>query len=91
MKILMVNNLYYPNIKGGAEKTAQLLAEELHRNNVSTVICTTAHNSIINMVNGVKVYYIGIKNLFSISETHKPALTTEIIMAPCRYLQSHYG
>lgn len=64
MKILMVSSLYHPNIVGGAEKVAQFLAEGLQNHNIQTaVVCWDKFNHV-DYVNGVKVHYVSIKNLY---------------------------
>ncbi|MFM4862520.1 glycosyltransferase [Aeromonas media] len=66
MKIVIVNTLYYPYKIGGAERSVQLLAEELvrHQHEV-TVICLHEFNVIKeDIVNGVKVYYLPIRNIY---------------------------
>lgn len=73
MKILFVNTLYYPNIIGGAERSVQCLAEALAENGDKSVIITANHHSGIRMDshNGVKIYYVSIKNLYSPLSTKK--------------------
>ena len=60
----MISTLYYPNIVGGAEKTTQLLAEELLKNNLSVAVISSAKQRSVGKVNGIKVYYIPLKNLY---------------------------
>jgi len=64
MKVLMFNSLYYPNIVGGAERSVQILAEGLLKKKIVPVIVTTSDRNFIDYVNGVKVYYIRIPNLY---------------------------
>lgn len=66
MKIIIINTLYYPNFVGGAEISVQFLAESLIEAGHEVVILTTVADAgrKIDYVNGVKVYYIGIKNLY---------------------------
>jgi glycosyltransferase involved in cell wall biosynthesis len=66
MKILIFNTLYPPNIIGGAELSVKFLAEALvtlgHR---ITVISLSPHKGIsIDTINGVKIYYVGLKNIY---------------------------
>ncbi|MCS3655573.1 glycosyltransferase family 4 protein [Salinibacter ruber] len=66
MDILIVNTLYAPYQVGGAERSVQLLAEGLsgHGHNV-VVACTKPEKGVeTQVVNGVRVYYIGLKNLY---------------------------
>lgn len=66
MKILLVNTLYYPNVIGGAERSVQFLAEALLRKDHEVIVVSASLNRGIqvNEVNGVKVYYVGLKNLY---------------------------
>lgn len=58
MKVMLVNSLYYPNIIGGAEKSTQIIAENLARSGVETVVVTVSDKEKVDYVNGVKVYYV---------------------------------
>ena len=66
MKILLINTFYYPNLKGGAEISIQILAETLVKNGIDVVVVTTSPKEFsgVKFLNDVKVYYIGIKNLY---------------------------
>ena len=64
MKVLIVNSLYHPNVVGGAEKSVQILAETLLANGHEPVIASTSDKDSIAWVNGVKVYYIRVPNLY---------------------------
>lgn len=64
MKILFLNTYYHPFNIGGAEISVQLLAEELvHQGNEVVVICL-GEKTEVNLINGVKIYYLGIKNVY---------------------------
>ncbi|SEH08553.1 glycosyltransferase family 4 protein [Candidatus Venteria ishoeyi] len=66
MKILIVNTLYYPNGVGGAPRSVQFLAEALVKAGIDTiVVCIKpyAKTHTVNL-NGVKVYYVGLKNIY---------------------------
>ncbi len=65
MKILHVNSLYYPNAIGGAERSVQALAEAQtsHAHKV-TVVTLTPGVPHIGEVNGVKVHYLGLRNVY---------------------------
>jgi len=66
MKLVIINTLYAPTAIGGAERSVQVLAETLVylKHNV-TVICTRAEKGAKQAwVNGVKVYYLGLKNSY---------------------------
>jgi len=64
MKILLFNSLYYPNITGGAELSAQLLAEGLKSKGIEPVVVCTAEQNRTDFVNGLKVYYLRTPNLY---------------------------
>ncbi|PCJ22085.1 MAG: glycosyl transferase [Gammaproteobacteria bacterium] len=67
-KIVLVNTLYFPTMVGGAERSVQYLAEKLSRDGAEvTVITSNEHSSGVKVddVNGVKVYYLPIKNIYS--------------------------
>lgn len=66
MKILIANTLYYPDMVGGAEVSTQILAEKLVKYGVDvTVVCATGTGSDrVSEVNGVKVYYLRLANLY---------------------------
>ncbi len=63
-KLLFVNNLYAPNIIGGAERSVQFLAEALAaRGHPVTVVCL-APQAGTTYQNGVKVRYLKLRNLY---------------------------
>lgn len=66
MKPLFISSLYHPNQVGGAEKVARLVAEGMLAHGHQPVVVTTQEGpgDRIAHVNGVKVYYIGLKNLY---------------------------
>lgn len=66
MKPLFVSALYHPNCVGGAEKVVHTIAEGLLQEGHQPVVVTTQEGSSdrISHVNGVKVYYVGLKNLY---------------------------
>jgi len=77
MKILMVNSLYHPNILGGAERLVQTLAEALVAAGNEAVVVSTGPQPGLRTgdVNGVKVYYVGARNLYwGFSNKHNPYL-----------------
>jgi len=63
-KIIIFNTLYTPYISGGAEKSTQLLAEGLVKYGLKVIVLTTCDRDYTDIVNGVKVYYIKIPNLY---------------------------
>ena len=66
MKILLINSLYYPNQVGGAERSVQFLAEALVEAGHRTTVLSTSPASKLREgeVNGVRVYYVPLKNLY---------------------------
>ena len=64
MKVLLVNSLYYPNVVGGAERSVQLLAESLAAAGDEIVVLTTSDKTRQDAVNGIKVHYLSVPNLY---------------------------
>jgi glycosyltransferase involved in cell wall biosynthesis len=66
MKAVLISALYQPNQVGGAEKVAQFVAEGMVRSGHECVVVTTTDQRgvAVSQLNGVKVYYIGLKNLY---------------------------
>lgn len=97
MKIAMINNLYTPNIMGGGELSVQYLAEAVKKNGHDVVVLTLSPRSKteVEVVNGVRVYYIGLKNIFwlftqnnrssamkilwHLIDTHNPFMRREVV------------
>ncbi len=64
MKVMIVNSLYYPNIIGGAEKSTQVIAENLNKFDIEPVVVTISNKEKFEYINGVKVYYIYHSNIY---------------------------
>jgi glycosyltransferase involved in cell wall biosynthesis len=65
LKILYISTLYTPNLVGGAERVVQSLAEDMAAAGHETVVLSaTPQKSTVNWLNGVKVYYINLKNVY---------------------------
>lgn len=65
MKVVVVNNLYPPNVRGGAERSVQLLAEALVRRGVEVTVVTTSSKAVdATEVDGVKVVTLTGSNLY---------------------------
>jgi glycosyltransferase involved in cell wall biosynthesis len=66
MKLLLINTLYPPTIVGGAERSVQLLAESLLQLGQDVVVASlhSSSRTSIDWVNGVKVYRVGLRNLY---------------------------
>lgn len=63
-KILFINSLYHPYKVGGAEISVQILAEELVSQGNEVVVITLAEQTETKVINGVKIYYLEIENLY---------------------------
>ncbi|MEW6016254.1 MAG: glycosyltransferase family 4 protein [Candidatus Zixiibacteriota bacterium] len=74
MKILLVNNHYYPHIKGGAEISVQLLAESLQNLGEQVTVITTAEENESGVINDVKVRYLRAPNLYWVSTAKEQPL-----------------
>lgn len=66
MKVLIIHWLYEPHFLGGGERVVQMLAEGLVVAGHEVVVVTTAPGwrRRIAHVKGVKVYYIGLRNVY---------------------------
>ena len=66
MRVLLINTLYPPHVLGGAELSVQILAESLVSSGNEAIVVALGLNRGIRRTsfNGVKVYYVGIKNLY---------------------------
>lgn len=74
MKICLVNNLYYPGKRGGAEEMVHLLANELkNQKHKVFIICSSSDykKTTTEKINGVDVYRIGYEKYFPFSEISK--------------------
>ena len=63
-KIVLFNTLYFPNIIGGAERSTQLIAETLLKKGFDVFVVCTSDVDKEDIVNGVKVYYVHVPNIF---------------------------
>jgi glycosyltransferase involved in cell wall biosynthesis len=65
LKILYISTLYTPNLIGGAERVVQSIAEDMAAAGHETVVLSaTPQKSTVSWLNGVKVYYINLKNVY---------------------------
>lgn len=66
MKISLVNSLYFPDNFGGAERFTQTLAESLVEagHQVAVIALNSRKGIQSSRVNGVKVHYLELKNLY---------------------------
>jgi len=58
MKVMIASSLYWPNIVGGAEKSIQVIADNMKNYGVDPLVVTISDKDDIDYVNGVKVYYV---------------------------------
>lgn len=66
MKPLFISSLYHPNQVGGAEKVVRIVAEGMLQHGHQPVVVTAQEGpgDRTSYVNGVKVHYIGLKNVY---------------------------
>lgn len=66
LKVLVVSSLYYPNVVGGAEMSTQKVAESLTARGHGVVVATLnpRKQHEVAEVNGVRVHYLPVKNLY---------------------------
>jgi glycosyltransferase involved in cell wall biosynthesis len=76
MKVLLVNIFYVPYVVGGAERFLQVLAESLVQAGHEVVVVSLGRGPTrVERLNGVKVYYIGVKVLpWPVDTRKKPNL-----------------
>ena len=80
MKLLFLNTLYAPNFVGGAERSVQSLAETLVQLGHSvTVVSTHAKKTEQSWFNGVKVYYLGLQNVYWPFRAGEPPLAQKLL------------
>jgi glycosyltransferase involved in cell wall biosynthesis len=74
MKALIVSNLYHPNLFGGAERSAQYLAEGLaaQGHDIAVATLNPRKRDDVADVNGVRVYYLPVRNIYFPSQPGKP-------------------
>lgn len=66
MKVFLISNLYYPDFYGGAEKVARTVAEGLAERGHEVTVGTLKQGGDLEtkQVNGVRVHYVPIHNLY---------------------------
>lgn len=72
---MFINTLYYPNLVGGAERSLKYLAEGLVKEGHRVVVICSKNKGEgkMDIINGVKVYYIGSKNIYwPFEENNRP-------------------
>lgn len=88
MKPLFICSLYYPNQLGGAEKVVRTIAEGMLEHGHAPVVVTThaEPGDRVDHVSGVKVYYLGLKNIYwPHSHRQRPAIAKAIWHGINRY------
>lgn len=74
-KIVIFNSFYSPNILGGAERSVQMIAESLKSEGIDVTVVCTGDTDKVDFVNGVKVQYVHIPNLYwAFHAKSKPAI-----------------
>ena len=73
MNILLVSNMYYPDIKGGAETSTKILAEELVKKGHNVDVLTLGNEENIENICGVNIYRKNLQpmNMYLLSEDNK--------------------
>lgn len=77
MKILLISTNYHSNIVGGGQRSVQFLAESLMDKGHEVVVVSACPERAgrVDVVNGVKVYRLGLVNLYwPFGEKKKPSL-----------------
>lgn len=79
MRILFINTLYYPNQVGGAEKSVQLLAEQMYANGHTAIVISTSDTDSVSYINGVKIYYLKHRNLYWGAKTKQESTVKKVL------------
>jgi glycosyltransferase involved in cell wall biosynthesis len=72
MKIIIVNANYFPNVYGGAELSVQHLAEGITGLGHDVVVVALGSGEQTSIINGVKVRYVPLANIFLPSGSRPP-------------------
>lgn len=76
--ILFVNTYYYPNGKGGAEKSTKILAESFAKRGFRVSVITTSDTNYTLTKNGVDIYYVKMGNLYWLQNAKKHSVIKRI-------------
>lgn len=81
MKILIVSNLYYPTIFGGAEMSVQKVAESLLTGGHAVVVATLNPKGRYEVaeVNGVRVHYLPNRNIYFFGLPKKRSTASKLL------------
>ncbi|WP_405080701.1 glycosyltransferase [Pectobacterium versatile] len=74
MKILYFNTFYYPYGNGGAERSLQVMVEELALNGCQCTIVCCSDNDEYRRINNVDIYYVNVNPFFNSSSKLKKIL-----------------
>jgi len=66
MRFCFVNTFYYPDQVGGAEESVRILAENFVRFGHESVVITTGERDSEEVIAGVKVYRVKIRNIYDV-------------------------
>ena len=64
LRILLINTLYPPSQVGGAERSVKIISESLVKHNYEAVVISLSDQQAEEIINGVKVYRIELKNIY---------------------------
>jgi glycosyltransferase involved in cell wall biosynthesis len=64
LRIVLINNLYTPNLIGGAERSVQSLAEALVKIGCDVTVICLDRRYHVEIINGVRVYYLKLFNCY---------------------------
>lgn len=81
MKIVLINASYPPNFASGAEKAVQRLAEALVEAGHEAIVVTShpKKEPVIGAINGVKVHYLPVANLYALAPPRAPGAVRRAI------------
>jgi glycosyltransferase involved in cell wall biosynthesis len=79
MNIQIVNSLYTPNHHGGAEISVQLISEDLVKSGHEVSVISIGERNSSSTINGVKIYYLKTKNIYSFLSSEKHSLISKFI------------
>src|SRR5258708_30699829 len=80
MRILVVSSLYPPQVIGGAERVAQLVAEGMRDRGHEVAVATTSDApSGVRMVNGISVHSISMRNVYPLYPRERHSLAEKTV------------
>jgi len=78
-KILLLNTYYFPNGKGGAEKSTKILAEAFAKKGLKVSVITTSDKNYQTKINGVDIYYANLGNLYWLKNAKEFSILKKIL------------